>query len=535
MIDFFLPYVDILFFAGILSTLLGIFIWRRRHISGNYALALTIFSVMIWTLAGAFEGSAISETTKILLSKIQYIGIVNLPPFFLLFVLIYTGRVKNPYQIKIGLLWLLPVFFLISAWTNQWHHLFWQSFSEIDPVTRVMTYNHGPIFWGITAYSYIVILIILIILIGEFRKASHAKYRWQIVMMVFAAIFPMAGGIVYVTNLNPIPGMDWTPVGGFLSVLVLTISVISFHFMDLVPVAKEILLEQMDIGMLVVDPKMRIVDLNKALQQLMNNHEIKIGNRADEFFSNLGIEIDIFENLDDPVIFELEEPEDGNKFIEVKLNLLKTENRVLGWLAIFRDISEQKLASMAIESINLNLQSKLEEIQKLQKTLEEQAIHDPLTNVYNRRFFDESFEKELARSKRSGKPLCIIMIDIDHFKRINDQFGHAVGDQVLRNFGELLIKKTRKSDVICRYGGEEFIILFIEADEVCLMDRADEIRKDFRKMCLDDPDLQKDVTISIGVACYPKHGEDTRELILKADRALYDAKENGRNQVYLAR
>ena len=398
-----------------------------------------------------------------------------------------------------------------------------------------MTYNHGPIFWGITAYSYIVILIIVIILISEFRKATHAKYRWQILMMIFAGIFPMAGGIIYVTNLNPIPGMDWTPVGGFLSILVLTISVISFHFMDLLPVAKEILLEQMDIGMLVIDPKMRIVDLNKALQNLLKNHEIKLGNRADELFSNLGIAPGIFENLVSPVIFELEQPQQEKKFIEVSLNKLITENRVLGWLGIFRDISEQKLASLAIENININLQSKLEEIQELQKTLEEQAIHDPLTKVYNRRFFDEAFEKELSRSKRSSKPLCIIMIDIDHFKRINDHFGHAVGDQVLRNFGELLIKKTRKSDVVCRYGGEEFIILFVEADEICLLDRADEIRKDFRKMCLDDPDLQMDVTISIGVSCYPKHGEDTRELILKADRALYDAKENGRNQVSLAR
>ena len=263
--------------------------------------------------------------------------------------------------------------------------------------------------------------------------------------------------------------------------------------------------------------------------------KLKLGNRADELFSNLGIAPGIFENLVSPVIFELEQPQQEKKFIEVSLNKLITENRVLGWLGIFRDISEQKLASLAIENININLQSKLEEIQELQKTLEEQAIHDPLTKVYNRRFFDEAFEKELSRSKRSSKPLCIIMIDIDHFKRINDHFGHAVGDQVLRNFGELLIKKTRKSDVVCRYGGEEFIILFVEADEICLLDRADEIRKDFRKMCLDDPDLQMDVTISIGVSCYPKHGEDTRELILKADRALYDAKENGRNQVSLAR
>lgn len=535
MIDFSLPYVDILFFSGILSTLLGIFIWSRRHIPGNKALALTIFSVMIWTLAGAFEGSTLSESTKILLSKMQYIGIVNLPPFFLLFVLIYTGRMRNPHQIKIVLLWLLPVFFLISAWTNEWHHLVWKSFSEIDPVTRVMTYNHGLIFWGITAYSYIVILIILAILIVEFRKASHAKYRWQIVMMMFAAISPMAGGIVYVTNLNPVPGMDWTPVGGFLSVLILTISVISFHFLDLVPVAREILLEQMDIGMLVIDPQMRIVDLNKALRQLINQIDIQIGNRADEFFRNLGIGKNLFDNLEGPVIFELEEPENGKKYIEVKLNLLKTENRVLGWLGIFRDISEQRIASLAIESINLNLQSKLEQIQKLQKTLEEQAIHDPLTNVYNRRFFDETFEKELARSKRNGKPLCIIMIDIDHFKRINDQFGHAAGDRVLKNFGELLIKRTRASDIVCRFGGEEFIILFTEADAICLMERADGIRKDFRNMCRNDPELQMDVTISIGVSCYPKNGEDTRELILKADRALYEAKENGRNQVSLAK
>ena len=84
MIDFFLPYVDILFFAGILSALLGIYIWKQRHISGNYALALTIFSVMIWTLAGAFEGSSFNETTKIILSKIQYIGTVKLAAVFLI-------------------------------------------------------------------------------------------------------------------------------------------------------------------------------------------------------------------------------------------------------------------------------------------------------------------------------------------------------------------------------------------------------------------------------------------------------------------
>ena len=534
MIDLSLVYVDVLLFAGLLSTLLAIFVWRRQNTPGSLSLALTIFAVMVWTFFGAIEGSASNMATKIFWSKVQYIGIVNVTPFFLLFVLTYTGRLKQPAKSKIWLMWLIPVFVLISVWTNEWHHLVWTGFSPIDSSSKVMTYHHGPIFWLTMGYSFLVVFIIFIILLNEFRKTTHTKYRWQIAMIMLADFSPVIGSLVYLTGVNPIPGLDWTPVGGFMAILLLTISVFSFGFMDLLPVAREILLEQMEIGMLVSDTKHRIVDLNPAMIKLFEPKELAIGMPVEKFFKSIGIEQDIFPNLNQPFIIELDEIGKDVKYIEFKLTQLFRDKIILGWLGSFRDISEQKRSSMEIQSINSDLNAKLTQIEILKKELEEQTIRDPLTNVYNRRFFDETFEKEIARSKRRGKPLCITMIDIDHFKRVNDQYGHAVGDQVLKNFGALLLSKTRKGDVVCRYGGEEFIILLTDADHVQTLNRLNEIREDFRNMCLQDATLKMDVTISLGVACFPHHGNDSRDLILKADKALYAAKENGRNQVAIA-
>jgi diguanylate cyclase (GGDEF)-like protein len=534
MNELFSTYFDILILAGVLSTVLAIITLRRQNIPGSISLSVSSLSVVIWTITSAFEINASTISSKILWTKIGYIGVLNLIPFFLFFILIYTGKLKSTENYKLIGLWILSFVLLLLVWTNDLHHLVWSSFSEINAANNMMIYFHGPVYWIIIVFNYSIMGVILYILINEFRKATHFKYRWQILLMMLAAMFPMAGGIIYISGLNPIPGLDWAPIGGFLAVLVLIISVFAFHFMDLVPVARELLLEQMDIGVMVIDPKHRIVDLNASIIKLFPLYGLSIGLPVEKFFESIGINQDLTVNPENSVIIEFGEQSSEMRFIELKLTQLKKEKILLGWLVSFRDISEQKRSSLKIESINNDLIIKLGQIEKLKKDLEEMAIRDPLTNVYNRRFFDEAFEKEMARSKRRGTPLCITMIDIDHFKRINDEFGHAVGDRVLKNFGSLLLAKTRKGDVVCRYGGEEFIILFPDADDERTLKRLNEIREEFRNMCLQEDSLNMDVTISLGVACFPHHGNDPRKLIQLADKALYDAKDKGRNQVAIA-
>jgi diguanylate cyclase (GGDEF)-like protein len=152
--------------------------------------------------------------------------------------------------------------------------------------------------------------------------------------------------------------------------------------------------------------------------------------------------------------------------------------------------------------------------------------------LYNRRFLEDSIIRELARAKRKTHPLSIIVLDIDHFKRINDTFGHGAGDVVLRRLGLLLQAFVRQSDIACRVGGEEFSLLFPEGSLQIATQRAEDIRKAVNDLTLkyEDQDLGP-VTVSVGVATYPEHGITSDELIRAADQVLYDAKHKGRNRV----
>jgi diguanylate cyclase (GGDEF)-like protein len=172
---------------------------------------------------------------------------------------------------------------------------------------------------------------------------------------------------------------------------------------------------------------------------------------------------------------------------------------------------------------------------QLQEALKVQSIQDPLTGLYNRRFMEASLEQELARSVRSGKPVGVIMLDIDHFKRFNDTYGHDAGDALLAQVGVTLQSATRKEDIVCRYGGEEFLIILGQS---CLGDtrhRAEELRQEIQKISIQyRGENLGSVTLSLGVAGLPEHGETPEQLIRAADGALYIAKHNGRDQVVVA-
>ncbi len=177
------------------------------------------------------------------------------------------------------------------------------------------------------------------------------------------------------------------------------------------------------------------------------------------------------------------------------------------------------------------LQRQIEEINVLQARLTEQAHRDPLTGLYNRRYLDATMVRELARCQREGQPLCVMMIDIDHFKQINDRHGHHAGDEVLRMLAQLLLQETRAGDVACRYGGEEFLMLLPNMPLQAARQRAEDYRAamETRAPHIDGQSLT--VRLSIGIACYPQHASGANALIVCADNALYQAKTEGRNRV----
>jgi diguanylate cyclase (GGDEF)-like protein len=172
----------------------------------------------------------------------------------------------------------------------------------------------------------------------------------------------------------------------------------------------------------------------------------------------------------------------------------------------------------------------------LREALRVQAVRDPLTGLYNRRYMEEFLGRELQRALRHQRPVALMMLDLDHFKRYNDNFGHAAGDQALAAVGDVLLRCVRNEDVACRYGGEEFTVILSECTLEQALKRAEEIRERVSQCRIrNDQQGCGPITVSIGVAAYDET-TDRIELLLKfADEALYEAKRAGRNRVMAAR
>ncbi|MEW6334541.1 MAG: diguanylate cyclase [Thermodesulfobacteriota bacterium] len=196
-----------------------------------------------------------------------------------------------------------------------------------------------------------------------------------------------------------------------------------------------------------------------------------------------------------------------------------------GWMA-----EKQQFAVAVAEHVSLALSN-----MKLRETLHNLSIRDPLTGLFNRRYMEEALERELLKAKRYGRPLGVIMIDIDHFKRFNDTHGHEAGDQVLRELGLFLQNHIRQTDIPCRLGGEEFTLILPEADMTFTQQRAEQLRLGVAaiRVSIHGQALAK-ITISQGVAVFPGNGQTGEALLRAADEALYRAKQQGRNHVAIA-
>lgn len=215
---------------------------------------------------------------------------------------------------------------------------------------------------------------------------------------------------------------------------------------------------------------------------------------------------------------------------------LTVQSETLGLLCLMdvavkkgeHQVREQQLALMVGEAIKLSLSNL-----KLREKLREQATRDPLTGLFNRRHLEDSLSRELHRARRRESPLCIAMLDLDHFKNFNDNYGHQAGDLLLRELGQVLREKLRKSDIACRYGGEEFVIVMPDSSLVDTCQRVEEIRVLVKKLEIRyGGQLLGTVTISAGIAGTREYGGITiREFLHAADTALYAAKQAGRDRV----
>lgn len=190
--------------------------------------------------------------------------------------------------------------------------------------------------------------------------------------------------------------------------------------------------------------------------------------------------------------------------------------------------------SRSLRLSNQALTERLRENQQLQDQLRFAAERDPLTNLYNRRYLYASLPLEIARAEREGYGVGLVLIDADYFKLVNDTYGHSAGDQVLLALADLLRGHARAGDILCRWGGEEFLLVLPRISQAALAQRVEQLRQEFSELAPLDVAPQRHFSFSAGYALYPDDGRDSESLILCADNALYAAKKAGRNQVMAA-
>jgi diguanylate cyclase (GGDEF)-like protein len=201
--------------------------------------------------------------------------------------------------------------------------------------------------------------------------------------------------------------------------------------------------------------------------------------------------------------------------------LLDSRGDLAGRLFVWRDISAQKRSEIEVHEINLHLKDQLEQVELLHDQLRELAIRDSLTGLFNRRYMEETLEREFARAVRENSHLSVVMMDVDKFKMVNDTYGHRAGDDVLRALGNVLLEHIRTGDIACRYGGDEMLMVLPNASFEGAVRRAKELDGIFSELSFKFENITFQTTLSMGVTSFPEQAKTVAELLQFSDTALY--------------
>jgi len=531
MIFQFHPYAVVLVVSA-LTALITSLIILRRDVPGSGALGGVLLSAFVWSGAYAMSWSLVELDDKILWTKIMFFGVIAAPTLFLVFILKITRHADWLVARNFSLLAVQPLAMIMVVWFNIQLMVGRMELERKGGFT-VLRLERGVGFWVNTYYSYAIILLAFFILgMGVLR--ANPFFRRQYLIILVGSIIPFAANIFSQTNYTELAGLDLAPVSFGVSSIIYAYAVFRHQFMDLVPVARGHLIESMSDGVLVLDEQGRIVDINPAMRNILDDEP------ASYLGQNVSVILKQWEQNTEQLLngietrTELKIQKKLSSYLDLRITALYDESqKVNGRLMVFRDVTDRKEVEKDLRRAMDRLQTQLIEIGALQSQLREQAIRDVLTNLFNRRYLEETLERELARATRESYPLCVIMMDLDYFKDVNDTYGHEAGDVVLKTIAETVTRQSRHGDFVCRYGGEEFVLVMPNIGIEKARERAEALHQIIGELNIPYGRFNLTITISMGIAWYPAHGKTKDELMRAADMAMYVAKNTGRNRVII--
>ena len=520
--------------------LMSLWVTRQRDFPGRNGFALLHFAAIWWVATAAAEMSAQAAACKIFWASMAWPGLVATPTFWALFLWQYVNSENKPLGRRgLAALSVMPLLAWLMALSNSWHGLFY--LPDTGPVSAEpgapVRYLHGPLFFLVSAYVYL----LMMLSVGVVLRAAflgQGRHRLHYVVFALLSAVPLAAHFAYVHYDWTVFGFDPTPMSFVFVLITFVVLIFAGRMFDLLPVAQHLLLKVLFDPVLVINSRQEVIEANPAALQLAAMKPGWQGQRLTDWPVYGQQLTDLLAQSvasATPPLLELQNPP---RFFEVHRRLIERSARVgnfvLGQMLYLRDVTQPHLSELRLSQALAVSEERLRTISRLHEQVREQVLHDPLTGLFNRRYLDEFFTREQSRVRREDSELVLALIDLDHFKILNDTHGHMVGDEVLRAVADFFETSLRSTDVVFRIGGEEFLLILTGLDVREALARVESLREQFSSSAIMTKAGPLTVRFSAGLANRRVHGEELDELMQAADAALYQAKREGRDRVLLA-
>jgi len=488
----------------VLSLIMAVISFTRAGVPGAKVFLFGNIGAFFYAVGSLIEITSVSMDQVTSALTVEYLGIAAVGPLWYLTILSATRGAWTLSRGQMALLFAVPALIVVSVATNSYHHLFYSSISleHRGPFT-VPLLGKGPLYMVNMVYMNTFLFLGTMTALQEALRASQA-HRTPLLLLFGGGLMPWGGMAVYQLGWSPW-GLDIAPFGMSLSAIVFAVALFRYRLFDLMPLVVDQVFLNMKEGVMVLDTKGRLIGINPAMTALIPDMTADLVGRE---LSTVAAAAPLLGNSPDVGLVV----NGSRRVFQIERSPLCDRNqKTLGQILLLSDVTVRE---------------------ELMARLTRVARTDELTDLPNRRSFLERMRSEAERHRRHGRVFAVALADLDHFKEINDRWGHEAGDAALVHVAQLWSSCLRSSDLLARYGGEEFTLLMTDTDAPVAGILLERMRALLESQPLLWGDQEVRLTASFGLAAAGIEDHDTTEgLLRRADEALYRAKESGRNRV----
>ena len=493
--------INILALAMIVLTLIAIY--GKKDKRGGKELGLVIVFIFIGSLCIFLENVSQTYEAKLLFRNLSQIGLFLLPSSSYNFIMVYTREENKIFNKMRYINFIFAIICVILIFTNNHHHIMRVSV-ELKELSSILVLKVNQTLFGKIAVTLNTLMnLIAMIKLWVFMRTTSKNTRKQVMLLLIGFLIP----IIYTYSksaLFNIIGVEIpTPLSFLIGIIIMLIGMYRYDFMSISPIAREWVIDEINVGMIFTNESGEIVDINNFIKTNFSVDTNELSTKiksCDEWYKA------ITENNDTELEY-VNDDENTSVFL-IKVHSLSKNKKHIGTISLLTDITIEK---------------------QYQNELIELAEKDSMTQLLNRSTFESKVNSLLVSNTASDELCALIIIDIDHFKQINDQYGHQTGDKVIKDIVNIIRNHFRTDDLVGRLGGDEFMVFISNCSKKQINKIINRIQNSIKNYPFESEGIMFSVTLSIGISIPHSDSAKFSDIYKEADTALYEVKENGRN------